>query len=74
MSKQIGAARMRELADILSKEIKGLGFTLFVYEFGETDSPTNYISNSQREDMKKAVAEVLERWKKRDDFLTPEEN
>ena len=74
MAKQIGGERMRELADLIKKEIPGLGFALLVYEFGENDALTNYISNSKREDMVLALGEVLERFKNKGDFMTPNKN
>lgn len=72
--KQVGAEKMRRLAEVISKEIPGLGFGIVVFEFGETLSPANYVSNAQREDMIKAFEEVLGRWKNNKDFMTPEEN
>lgn len=39
-----------------------VGFCLFVFEFGKP-SPTNYISNSQREDTIKLLEEWLEKEK-----------
>lgn len=73
MSNQIGAAKMRQLAGILSDELKGLGFALFVFEF-KAPGIANYISNAQREDMITALEEKLKRFKNQEDFKTPEEN
>jgi hypothetical protein len=74
MGKQIDGVRMRQLAEMIKKEIPGLGFALITFEFIETTAPANYISNAQREDMIKAIEEILDRWKKGKTFPTPEAN
>lgn len=53
---------MRLLAKNISRQIPGLGFALFVFEF---DKPgmSNYISNAQREPMIQALEETLQRFK-----------
>lgn len=73
MSKQIGANEMRRLAALLEKELKGLGFALFVFKFKEPGM-SNYISNAVREDMMIALEEKLRIFKNQQDFKTPEEN
>jgi hypothetical protein len=64
---------MRKLGERLKKEIPGLGFALFVFEFYEPGM-ANYISNAQRADMIKALEETLARLKSKQDFKIPEEN
>ena len=73
MSQQIGAARMRQLGRKLRKELDGLGFALFVFEFHRTGL-SNYISNAQREEMILALKETLVRLEGGQDFKTREEN
>lgn len=74
MKKQIGGQQMRDIGDIISKKIPGLGFALIVFPFGGDSRMTNYISNAQRVDMIKALEETLTRWKNNEDFTTPETN
>lgn len=71
--KQISGERMREIASILNKELKGLGFALITFEFGGP-CMTNYISNGQRADMIKALEETVSRIKAKEDFQTPNAN
>ena len=73
MSKQMGAEAMRKLGRRIQKEIPGLGFAVFVFEF-HTAGMSNYISNAQREDMIRAMEETLARLKGGKEFKTPEEN
>ena len=73
MARQIGGQQMRNLAEKVKKEIPGLGFALLVFEF-ENAGIANYISNSQRKDMIKAMKETIERLEKNQDFTTPETN
>jgi hypothetical protein len=73
MSRQIGAAQMRKIGKRLEKELPGLGYALFVFEFFRP-GVANYISNAQRADMIKALEETLDRLKGGQDFKTPEEN
>lgn len=70
---QIDGSGMRKLANRLKKEIPGLGFALFVFEFHKPGI-SNYISNAQRDDMIKALEETLARLKGKQDFPTPEHN
>jgi hypothetical protein len=75
MPQQIGAEKMRELAEYLSSQIPGLGFCLLVFEFGEGEGKySNYISNAQREDMTTALEETAHRLRIKTDFKTPERN
>lgn len=74
MSQQIGGEKMRELADMLSAKLKGLGFCLIVFPFNETDGMANYVSNAQREDMILFLYETLESLLDESDFMTPNEN
>ena len=71
---QIDAQQMRDLGDYLAKKYPGLGFALITFDFGDIETPANYISNAQREDMIKALEEVLDRWKKGMTFPTPTNN
>lgn len=73
MPKQIGGEKMRELATQIQKEIPGLGFCLIVYPFHEKGM-SNYISNSQRDDMIVFLEETLNRLKRNKDFQTPNSN
>lgn len=73
MSNQVGGEKMRDLATKISKEIPGLGFCLIVYPFHERGM-SNYISNSQRDDMIKFLEETVQRLKRRSDFQTPNHN
>lgn len=73
MAKQIGGQQMRDLATIIKKEIPGLGFALFCFEFHKPGM-SNYISNAQREDMIKALKETIERLENKQDYPTPETN
>ena len=73
MAQQIGGEKMRELANMISKEIPGLGFCLLVYPFHEKGM-SNYISNSRREDMIAFLQETLDRFKAQRDFQTPNSN
>lgn len=71
----IGAIEMRELANLISPRLKGLGFTLLVYELGDRKGRGgNYISNCVREDMIMALEETVERLKNKQDFKTPDVN
>jgi hypothetical protein len=73
MNNQVGAEKMRALGKMLSEEIPGLGYALFVFEFYRP-GVANYVSNAQREDMIKTLEETLARFKAKQDFDTPEEN
>lgn len=73
MSQQIGAARMRQIGKRLRKDLDGLGFALFVFEFHKPGL-SNYISNAQRVDMILALKETIARLEGGQDFKTPEEN
>jgi len=73
MSDQIGAIKMRELGDVVSKRIPGLGYAILIFEF-HNSGIANYVSNANREDMIKCLEETLERFKSQQDFKTPEEN
>lgn len=73
MSRQIGAMQMRQIAKRLRKDLEGLGFALFVFEFHKPGM-ANYISNAQRSDMIQALKETIARLEGGQDFKTPEEN
>lgn len=72
---QIGAAAMRALAQGLNEILKpkGLGFTLFVFEFNKPNL-CNYISTAERESMLKGLRETYKRLADGQDIDTPEEN
>lgn len=76
MPKQLDAHGMRLLADLISSAVPGLGFALITFPLGENieNQLVNYISNGQREDMIKALRELLERWESGTDFMTPINN
>ena len=69
----VGAHKMRLIADSIKKQAPGMGFALIAFEFGK-ESMANYISNAPRKDMIKALEETLHRWKNNEDHSTPEEN
>lgn len=73
MAEQIGGEKMREIANSITKQIPGLGFCLIVYPFHEKGI-SNYISNSQREDMIVFLQETLDRLKSKQDYQTPNQN
>ena len=73
MKKQIGGQQMRDIAEMISEKIPGLGFALIVFQF-KKPGMSNYVSNAQRADMIKALEETLTRWKNNEDFTTPETN
>ena len=53
---------LQEIAKDIDKKLpKGFGFTLLAYEFGDEDGRKMlYVSNSDREDIKKAMQEFIE--------------
>lgn len=73
MNKQIGAAEMRRIAEVINKRLKGLGFALFIFEFNKPGL-ANYIYNAERETMLKAMKESYFRLSNGEDINTPEEN
>lgn len=76
MAKQIDGHGMRLLADMISSVVPGLGFALITFPLGENvkNELVNYISNGQREDMIKALKELLHRWESGTDYMTPNNN
>lgn len=65
-SQEMTQLTMRHLAEgietVMSKLAgKKVGFVLLVFPFDEAGR-LNYISNADRKDMKKALAELLNRW------------
>lgn len=70
----IDGARMREIAKHISEQLPGLGFTLLIFDFGNETNMSNYISNANREDMIKALEEMVGVLKNHKDFRTPEGN
>jgi hypothetical protein len=59
----INAQRLKEVGDLLKTELKGLGFSLVVFEFGEDLREFRYISNARREDMIGTHEALLLKWK-----------
>jgi hypothetical protein len=54
-----------DMIDPRDRERRGTGFALLIFAFGEPPQPATWISNSDREDMIRAVEEWLERAKAR---------
>jgi hypothetical protein len=53
---------MQELARLIAKKLgKKYGFFLMVYEHNCEDGRSNYVSNSNREDVVKAMKEFIEK-------------
>ena len=71
---RVSAQKMREIGELIEKEIPGMGFALVVFPFHVRKKYANYISNAQRADMIEALEETLNRWKSNKDFPTPETN
>ncbi|MNL60263.1 hypothetical protein D3C87_1840610 [compost metagenome] len=73
MCKQIDAEQMRKLGNVIKNNLPtGLGFCVMTFETGNTDTPSNYLSNCEREDMIKHLKETAERLERNKDFSTPE--
>lgn len=73
MSKQIDGEQMRKLGNIIKNNLPaGLGFCVMTFETGNTDTPSNYLSNCEREDMISHLKETVERIEKNKDFSTHE--
>lgn len=51
-----------------------LGFAMIIFEFGDGNRMSSYISNAERNDMIKALRETVERLEAQRDFPTPEAN
>jgi hypothetical protein len=69
----VDARKMREVANIIQKEVPGMGFVLLVFNFNEPGI-SNYISNGKRSTMIKALEESVIKLKAGVDFPTPEAN
>ena len=69
----VDAQKMRDLADLIKKDMPGHGFSLIVFPFGQTGI-VNYISNANRQDMIKCFEGALELLKSNTDLETPESN
>lgn len=63
MNEELIKARLRHVAHVLEDMLpEGYGFTLLTYQFGENpDNRLNYVSNSNREDVVKAMKEWIEK-------------
>lgn len=63
--------KLKEMADILSDMMPGVGFAIVTFEFGDNPGRYgNYISNGQRPDMIRALRECADRLEKRQDYKT----
>lgn len=72
-TKQIDGQQMRKLGNIIKNNIpEGLGFCILTFETGDSEVPSNYLSNCEREDMVKALRETADRLERNSDFRTPE--
>lgn len=64
------AAKMNDLARRLDREfndnktglMREVGFVLLVFPFGGPGERVNYISNANRDDIRKTMQEMLARW------------
>lgn len=66
---------MRLLAELIQSAAPGLGFALITFPLnGKGNELVNYISNGQREDMIKALKDLLHRWESGTDYMTPNNN
>ncbi len=75
MPKQVDGHAMRLLADLIQSAAPGVGFALITFPLnGQSNQLINYISNGQREDMIKALRELLDRWEAGTDYMTPNNN
>ncbi len=59
----MNAQKLNEVGDLLKKELPGMGWSLIVFDFGDTMREFRYISNAQRSDMIEALEAVLNKWK-----------
>ena len=62
-------ATLRELSTIIGRQLESherpVGFALLFFDFGP-GGYMHYCSNAQREDMKRALRELLQRWEDKD--------
>lgn len=65
--------KMQKLGRMIVNELHDLGFCLLVFEFSDVGM-ANYISNTIRQDMIKALREAADRLEKNRDFRTPRHN
>lgn len=73
MVKTVSGHKMRDLANMVAKEVPGFGFCLMVFPSKE-EGMINYISNANRDDMIEALEEQVKILKDGRDFMTPEHN
>lgn len=67
--------KMRELAQVIEPFLpENTGFALVIFPFEGEERRWDYISNACREDMERALQEVLAKWKSGKEFPTPEAN
>lgn len=59
----VNAQKLKQIADLIKKEVPELGFALVVYEFGDHMREFRYISNSQRVDMIQTFEALIAKWK-----------
>ncbi len=66
--------KMRQIADMVEREVPGMAFVLLIAEFGGPHGLSNYISNGDREDCIKWLRETADRIEKNSSFQTPNHN
>lgn len=71
MSLEVDGQKMRDLADMVKREIPGIGFAILVFDFHKPGIG-NYVSNAEREDMILALKETVQRLESGRTFPTPE--
>ena len=60
-------AKLREMADYIKQFVpRGWGFTLLLFDYYQEWGSMLYISTAEREQMKKAMHELLEKWERED--------
>ena len=56
ISTKINGQKMRDVAELLKKELPSCGFALIVFDLNSDENAANYISNVKDEFMEKALA------------------
>ncbi len=70
----LGEQSMRNIANDVKQHVpEGFGFAVLVFPHGQ-GGISNYVSNSNREDMIQALRETADRLEGKQDFPTPNEN
>ena len=69
MSVFVSGQKMRDIATVVKSRLpEGVGFALLVFD--REPGMLNYVSNSDRSDMKKQLEELIAKWDS--EFPTPE--